>query len=61
MQKSFLRIIYENRRGYMHGVYQTKPLANSALRNQFLNGAGNVHKPAPLRHFEPEMFRERFH
>ena len=57
----WLVIIDEHRGGDMHGVDQTKPLNYAAAMNEFLDLRCDVDEPASIRHFEPEMFSERFH
>ena len=61
MQQTILRIIYEDRRGYMHGIHQTDALFDSAFLHQSLDGTGNVNEPPAIRDFKPKIFRERFH
>src|SRR3954462_75231 len=54
-------IVDEYRRRDVHGVDKAESLTDTAFAHQLFNGAGNIHKPAPALHFEPEMFRERLH
>jgi hypothetical protein len=61
MQESFLRIIYENRRGYMHGVYQTKTLLDATLAHEVHHRLGDIHETTAIRHFEPKVFCQAFH
>ena len=53
-------VVDEYRRGDMHGIHQTKTLSHSAPVNELLNFRCDVDEPASIRHFEPNMFCERF-
>ena len=60
MQPLFI-VVDEYRSGDVHGVYQTKAFSHAAPVNEFLNFRCDVDEAASIGHFEPNMFRERFH
>ena len=57
MQPRFI-IVDEHLSGDMHRVHQTKAFSHTALLNELLDFRCDVDEPAPVRHFEPKMFRE---
>jgi hypothetical protein len=59
MQTRFI-VVDEYRSGDVHGVYQTKTFSHAAPLNGFLKFRCDVDEAAPIGHFEPNMFRERF-
>ena len=56
MQQSILRVINEDRCRNVHRIHKAKSLLHSALANQLLHRVSDVHKPAPIWHFEPKLF-----
>src|ERR1051325_3785123 len=59
MVKSALVIVYEDRSRDVHGINQTKTLADPALTDEFLDPRGDVDEPPPRLHFKPQMFGKR--
>ena len=45
----------------MHGIHQTKTFFHPAFTHEVSDSVGDVHKTAPIRHFEPEVLRKAFH
>jgi len=45
----------------VHGVDEAEAFLHAAFAHERGDGAGDVHKAAPARHFKPELFSERFH
>ena len=58
MQKPVFGIVYEYRRGDVHGVYQTKTFLDAAFVHELLNRIGDVYETAPVRNLKPKVFRE---
>ena len=58
--ESRLIVVDEHRGGDVHGVNQAKAFGHAAPLNEFLDLRCDVDEPAPIRHFEPKMFSERF-
>lgn len=56
MKEALLVVVYEYRRGYMHGVDQAKSFNNTAFPNQVFNSRRDVNKANPIRHFKPKLF-----
>lgn len=45
----------------VHGVDETQSFLHPALADELFDGVGDVEVIAPMRRFEPEVFREAFH
>jgi hypothetical protein len=56
-----LIVIYEDRRGDVHGVDEAKTLLDAAFLDEALDGAGDVDEAAAVWDFEPEVLGEGFH
>jgi len=56
LEQSLLVIIYVNRSGNVHRVYQTQPLLDPAFLHEFRDSIGDVHEASPGRDFKPEVF-----
>src|SRR5271166_316833 len=54
-------VVYENRRGDVHGVAQQQTLLHAAPGHTVRQPGGDVHKSHPGRHVEGKVFRERLH
>ena len=57
VQAAFV-VVDEHRGGDMHGIDEAKPLLDSALFHQVLNGGGDVDEASPFGDFEPKLFRK---
>src|SRR5579871_4622305 len=61
LKQAALRVVDEDRSGDVHRVHEAKAFLHPAFLDEFLDGIRDVDKPAPVRHFKPKMFRQRFH
>lgn len=61
MQQPILRIVYEHRCSYVHGIHQTESLLNPTLLHKLFDRVRYIHETATIWHFEPELFSEAFH
>ena len=55
-----LVVVDESRSSDVHRIHQAKTFNHAASVNEFLDFRCDVDKPAPIRHFKPEMFGEGF-
>lgn len=45
----------------MHRIYEAETLLHAAFAHQLLDRPRDVHEPAPVRHFKPQVLGERLH
>jgi hypothetical protein len=61
LKQAIFGIIDINARGDVHRIHEAEAFLDAALGHQLFHRASNIQIIAPMRRFEPEMFRQGFH